>query len=135
MKHFRALALLLSVALIVVAVLLPNTALRQLRLDHHWFNWLMGWAEMVQRVNVVHLVIFGLLGATARLALPKVSLARLLPVVALFAAASEVVQFWVPGRTPRMVDMAQDVLGALIGVLLVSGLAAGWHALRGKMRP
>lgn len=135
MKHFRAVALALSIALIVVAVLLPNTELRQLRLDYRWFDLLMGWTEMVQRVNVVHLVIFALLGATARLALPTVSLGRLLPVVALFAAASEWVQFWVPGRTPRLVDMAQDILGALIGVLLVSGLAAGWHALRGKIRP
>lgn len=134
MKLARFLPVLLSLALLLVAVLLPNTALRQMRMDHQGFNLVMGWAEMIGApINAVHLVIFCLLGMSIRIAMPDTTPGRLLAGVGCFAALSEMVQWWVPGRTARMSDLVQDVIGALVGVLLVIGVKFLWR--RGRRSP
>jgi len=128
MKLIRLVPVLLSLALLLVAVLLPNTALRQLRVDHHGFNLVMGWAEMIgPPINAVHLVIFFLLGMSIRIALPDTAPGKLMAGVGCLAAISEMVQWWVPGRTARLSDLVQDVIGALVGVLLVIGVQFLWR--------
>ncbi len=124
MKLARLIALLLCAALILLAVVLPNITLAWLRADYGWLGQPLNWIESLwPAMSVVHMLLFALLGITARLALPGWSLARLLLVLVAFAAASELLQFWAPGRTPRLSDFAQDALGAAVGVLVVKMFA------------
>lgn len=123
MKKFSWALLVLMVALIVLVVALPNTTLAwmrsEIRLLGQWVNWVEGlWPGW----NTVHLLLFGALGVLTRLALPRAPLAGLLAGLVVFAGASEVLQFWAPGRTPRLSDFAQDVLGAVLGVVVAMAL-------------
>ncbi|MEZ5665404.1 MAG: VanZ family protein [Burkholderiaceae bacterium] len=43
-----------------------------------------------------------------------------------FSAMTEVIQIWVPGRTARLSDFAQDVMGAVVGVTLMALPQAMW---------
>ena len=75
-------------------------------------------------------MLFALLGIVARLALPRMRLATLVLGLALFAALSELIQLWAPGRTARPSDFAQDVVGAVLGVWLAAGAQAVCARLR-----
>jgi VanZ family protein len=55
--------------------------------------------------------------------------------LSLLAAALEVAQFWVPGRTSRISDWIAGTVGASAGVILVLGLSwAAIAARRGVVR-
>ena len=119
-KLARVVALLLCAALIVLAVALPNTDLAWLRADYRWLGQPLNWIEgLWPTVSVVHILLFALLGITAGLALPGWSLGRLLLMQVAFVTATELLQFWAPGRTPRLSDVAVDMLGAALGLMVV----------------
>ena len=123
MRLARVIALLLCAALIVVAVVLPNTALAWMRSDYRWLGQPLNWIEgLWPAVDLLHVLLFALLGIAARLVLPAWSLGQLMLCLAAFAAASELLQFWAPGRTPSLSDFAQDTLGAALGVLMMLGV-------------
>jgi len=123
MKQFSWALLVLMVALIVVVVALPNTTLAWMRSEIRWLGHWVNWVEALwPGWNSVHLLLFGALGVLTRLALPRAPLAGLLAGLVVFAGASEVLQFWAPGRTPRLSDFAQDVLGAMLGVVVAMAL-------------
>ena len=131
MKGTRALALLLCVTMIVVAVALPNTALAWLRSEYRWLGQPLNWIEQQwPALDLVHVLLFALLGFVARWALPRTRMATLMLWLALFAALSELIQLWAPGRTARPSDFAQDVLGAVLGVWLAAGVQALWARQR-----
>lgn len=125
------LALAVGVLLIVAAVLLPNTVLAEWRSEIRWLgqaaNQVEGWWP---GVNVVHVLMFGVLGLLARAAWPALGAGRLLAVLLVFAGLTELLQFWAPGREPRWVDVGYDLLGACAGVWLAAGVQAGWRRLR-----
>jgi len=125
------LALAVGVLLIVAAVLLPNTVLAAWRSEIRWLgqaaNQVEGWWP---GVNVVHVLMFGVLGLLARAAWPALGAGRLLAVMLVFAGLTELLQFWAPGREPRWVDVGYDLLGACAGVWLAAGVQAAWRRLR-----
>lgn len=131
MRWVARLALAVGVLLIVAAVLLPNTVLAEWRSEIRWLgqaaNQVEGWWP---GVNVVHVLMFAVLGLLARAAWPALGTARLLAVLLAFAALTELLQFWAPGREPRLVDVGYDLLGACAGVWLAAGVQAGWARLR-----
>ena len=129
MKRIRWGLLLLLATVIVLVVALPNTSLAWLRSEIRWLGRAVNWVEHLRPGwDTVHALMFGALGFLARLAMPHAPLGRLLAGLVLFAAVSELLQFWAPGRTARLTDFAQDVLGAALGVALA--LAVSWLQVR-----
>jgi VanZ family protein len=47
-----------------------------------------------------------------------------------YGALTEIMQKFVPHRTPEWKDWFQDILGVVIGFCIVWGLAKGWKAMR-----
>jgi hypothetical protein len=134
-RRFGACLLVLLAVLIVLVVALPNTALAWLRSEIGWLGRGVNWVEALwPGWDTVHLLLFGVLGLLARLALPRVPLPVLLGGLTGFAAASELLQFAAPGRTPRLTDFAQDVLGAVAGVAVAAALMGMGHLLAGMTR-
>lgn len=129
----RNAAVLSSIALVVVAVTLPNTELSRLRSHYRWIGRPMNWIESVwPAINFVHVVLFALVGTTLRFAFPSVRLGRLIATMVILASVSELVQYGVPGRTPRLSDVGLDVVGALIGIAVATLML--WISRRVRLR-
>ena len=127
--------LLLMAGGIVLVVALPNTTLAWLRSEYFWLGYSVGWVEELNPSwDTVHILLFAVFGALAQLALPTVGPLKLLSWIAVFSAASELLQFWAPGRTARLGDFAQDVLGALVGVFFIWALQAAWRRVHPKAK-
>ena len=108
-----------------VAVMLPNTVLADLRSDYRRFGQAINWLEHVYLpINLIHVVLFFGLGLLLALALPAVRRVTQVWWVALLAAATELVQLWVPGRSAKLGDFAADIAGGSAGLLV--GWALVW---------
>jgi len=123
-------ALLLAVTALLVAVTLSPATMSWLRADHPLLGQPMNWLEGVSpRIGLVHVLLF------AGIALPLALLWRgaswwMLGLALLaFALGSELLQFAIPGRNPRVVDVRDDLLGAALGMALAFGLRALWRIL------
>jgi VanZ family protein len=66
-----------------------------------------------------HAAIFALAGLAVGLGYPNRSAYHLIA-LAIFAAAIELAQYYVPGRHARLTDFAIDTLGACAGVVLAA---------------
>ena len=119
LKPLGWLVLSLSVVLVIVAVVLPPYVLSWLISDFRFFGHSLKWLEAIStRVDLVHVILFGWVGFLLsclwrrspwwRIALPLVGL----------AVATELLQYLVPGRVPRISDLYDDLLGIAIGVVL-----------------
>lgn len=93
-------------------------------------EWLGGRFDVHQTEAVLrklaHFTIFMALGIgltgmlLSQVHLPVVSMVVLLGTV--FAAADEIHQSFVPGRSPRVMDVLIDLSGVIVGMLLILGL-------------
>lgn len=135
-REWRAAAILAAVLVVVLAVSLSPDSLRWIRTELPWANFGLGWLELRSvNLNAIHLVLFftvGLVMACALLPrgrLWRAGLASLL-LLAVLAVASEAVQLGIPGRTPRWMDVRDDLLGGAVGVLLGLCLRALWRRWR-----
>ena len=64
-----------------------------------------------------HVAIFALAGLAIGLGYPNRA-AQHAVMLAIFAAAVELAQFYAPGRHPRVTDFVVDTLGACVGILV-----------------
>ncbi|RLJ19384.1 hypothetical protein DJ031_08600 [bacterium endosymbiont of Escarpia laminata] len=83
---------------------------------HHGFDPLAFWPASWDISKLGHLLGFFLLSAGLFLD-SKTRLPSVLFGLLLLAVSTEVVQFFVPGRTPRLSDVVVDMLGVLAGLL------------------
>ncbi|HET8744170.1 MAG TPA: VanZ family protein [Ramlibacter sp.] len=136
LSSLRRILMGVCLGVLVVLLLMPNTFLRFLRVQYRWIGVPMNWVEAHSAsINLAHLIAFLVVGFAARLAMPGRSRATLAIIVAV-AIVSEIAQFWVPGRTPRMSDVGVDVAGTLAGAAcagLLLWLSRAW--LRGEAQP
>ncbi|GAB3646140.1 VanZ family protein [Ramlibacter alkalitolerans] len=103
---------------LVCLLLAPNTFLRFLRIQYPWIGWPMNWIEAHSAsINLAHVIAFVALGFAVKLGM-AVRTRYVLALIATLSVASEIAQFWVPGRTPRLTDAGVDVAGALAGIAL-----------------
>lgn len=117
-------AFLLALAGTALAVMLPAAWIGEARRAFPWFSRAISQVERVwPSVDMVHAVIFFVLGALAALAFPRARVAGMLAVLVLVAALSEIVQFWIPGRMPQADEFLLDVAAATLAVLAIRGLA------------
>lgn len=104
-------------------MLVPNTALTFLRSSFPWLDlFLNNLHRASPRLDMDHVIAFCLLGASAALALPRLGWRWALVALLAIATLTEVAQFWVPGRHPRVSDALADVAGGLLGYALVCAL-------------
>ena len=145
-RHFRDSVpgrwLLLMVLLVLAGVLLPHDVRFQIE---QWIYQLLAgigfsvvqdhrlgiqsawalWPEQWDLSKLAHLAGFSMLGlilASDR----RLSLLSKLTLLVVWAIASEILQFFVPQRTPRLSDLTVDLLGIVIGM----ALAGVWQWVR-----
>lgn len=116
------------VLLVLLSVLLPNTGIAWMRDHWTWFNRPMLWIERMDSVvNLVHAILFLLLGMVTRIALPGWRVGRVALALLLLGVATELMQLLVPGRHARVSDVVVDLGAGLLGWVAM-------HALAGKGR-
>lgn len=69
-----------------------------------------------------HLLFFGLLGLVARWAYPRLSRSSVVLVLLTLACVSEILQFFVDGRSARISDLMIDAAGVTVGVFVFDGV-------------
>ncbi len=120
--------MLVVLALITATVLVPNYTLAWVRAETPWLSHLISRVEMLwPAVNTVHVLLFAVLGLLARLALPHARLSLIFLAALLFSVVTELLQFYVPGRTPLVSDVRDNMLGLVPGLLAGSGLRWLWR--------
>ena len=135
-REWRTAALLAAFLLVMLTVSLSPDTLRWLRTALPWANFGLGWLELKSAsLNAIHVVLFFVVGVVMACALLpggrlwRAGLASLLLLVVV-AVASEAVQLGIPGRTPRWMDVRDDLLGGVAGVVLGLCLRAFWRRWR-----
>jgi len=112
---------------VVVAMMLTSGAMANLRESLPWLSNAMNWLEFLPiPFDMDHVVFFTGIAGAARLLLPHARWWWFMLAVALLAAGTEMVQFWVPGRTPHLLDARDDLIGGAIGFVL--GSMPAWLA-------
>ena len=134
MKVSRLRIGLVCVLLVIVWVAMTLTSHQMAALRFHIprLSDAMNWLEFLQLpFDMDHVVFFSMITFAARLVLPRLPWWWLMLAVASLAAGTELIQYWVPGRTPNLLDVRDDVIGGAFGLLSGSALQtiAGW-ALR-----
>ena len=137
-RSWRTATLVLAVLLVILAVGLTPDGVRWIRTEVPLANFGLGWLEMKSvGINATHVALFFAVGLVMACALlPGAALWRAglacLGLLVLIAVASEALQLGSPGRTPRLVDIRDDLVGG--GAVLVLGLClrAGWRRWRAK---
>ena len=121
------LLLALSMAILLIAVLLPSDALSWLRSDYRAFGQLMNSIEgLMPRVDLTHVLLFGSIGLLSSSLWPRLPWSRIALLLLGLAVGTELVQFLVPGREPRISDAGFDLLGGGLGMIAAMLLQRQW---------
>lgn len=119
LSALRWLLLGTSMALVIVAVLLPSSALSWMRRDWTLFGELMNRLDGASgRFDMTHVALFAWAGFLFSSLWPRVGGWRWLGVLLALAVGSELVQFLVPGREPKIGDLHDDLVGIALGTVL-----------------
>jgi len=135
-RKWRTAVLVLAVLLVSLAVSLSPEGVRWLRTELPLANFGLGWLELKSvGVNATHVALFFLVGLVMACALlPGARLWRVgllsLLLLAMIAVASEALQLWIPGRTARLLDIRDDLVGGVAGLLVGLCLRAVWRLVR-----
>lgn len=129
-RALRWLFLGLIVLLPIVAVMLPPSTMTWLRSDYVWLGRPLLYLDAYSTAwfDLTHIVLFG--GITWCLAClwPRAAWWRSALLMLALGIVTEVLQYGVPGRTPRLSDLADDLLGVGVGLLLAFPIR--WWARR-----
>lgn len=110
--------LVLSLVIVLIAILLPNSRLAALRIAYPWLSGAISRTErLCPDIDMVHVAMFSVLGFLAALSYPRVWHGRIILVIFVLAAATEFFQIWIPGRTSSLVEVLLDVAAASLGML------------------
>ena len=119
------------VALVVVAVILPTSALSWLRRDYEIIGLPLLWLDDASAslpLDLTHVALFGLVGFAMAVLWPRARWWQIALPLLILAVGSELLQSWVPGREPKISDVIDDLVGAAIGCALA--LPIRWWARR-----
>ena len=109
------------VAVVMTAMLLTSGQMAGLRELVPPLSRALGWLDRVPGpFDMYHVVFFALAASALRIVLPEARVWRLLALLGALAVGTELLQFATVGRTPRLLDARDDMLGACIGLLLGS---------------
>jgi glycopeptide antibiotics resistance protein len=120
--------LLLLLLLAAAMMLVPNYTLAWVRSEIAWLSHLISRVEMLWPVvNTGHLLAFAMLGLLTRLALPRSRLSLIVLVYLVFSVVAELLQFYIPGRTPKVTDVRDNMAGLALGLVAASVLCWIWR--------
>ncbi len=103
--------------LLVMAELSPG-GMAWMRVNWEFFNWPMSrieWLELRTGLNVQHILVFAWIALLLRIVWPTPRWHWPWGLIMGLAIFIELAQFLSPGRTPRLTDIRDDLLGAGIG--------------------
>lgn len=113
----------LLVALAVVVMMLTSGQMADLRMALPPLSNAMSRLETLPvPFDMDHVAFFAMLACAVRLLLPGVRWWWLLLGLGALAVGTEVLQFATVGRTPKVLDARDDIVGAALGLLLTGGL-------------
>lgn len=124
-RGLRWLLLVVGVAAVIVAVLLPADVLAWLRSDYYtWFGRPLNWLDdaSTEYLDLTHVALFSGISLLVACLLPRVRVWRIVLWLLLLAVATEVMQFWVPGREPKLSDVYDNLLGIALGLAVAMPL-------------
>ena len=133
-------------ASIVVAMMLTSHAMAELRIASPRLSETMSWLEVLDLpFDMDHVAFFAAMSCAARLLLPRMHWWWIGLAVVALAGGTELLQFWAPGRTPRLLDARDDLVGGAIGLSIgalvlwmvrgAHGAAVAWRQRRLRARP
>ena len=111
--------LVCAVALVFVAVLLPSDVLAWLRSDYYtWIGRPLNWLDdaSTEQLDLTHVVLFAGVSLLVACLLPRMRAWQIGLLLVGLAVVTEVAQFWVPGREPKLSDVYDNLLGIVIGI-------------------
>ncbi len=104
---------------VVTAMALTSNAMSDIRGAFPPLSRAMNWLEGLDTpFDMDHVAFFALVTCAIRLLLPRLRWWWIALAVVAMAAGTELMQFAVPGRTPKLQDARDDLLGGGIGLLL-----------------
>ena len=108
-------------AMVVSVMLLTSGQMADLRVALPPLSNALNWLDALPGpFDMYHVVFFVLVGGGLRVMLPAVSGWTLLALLGVLAVGTELLQFATVGRTPKLLDVRDDLIGAGIGLLLGS---------------
>lgn len=117
----RLAAVALLAALAVLVMLLTSGQMANVRLALPPLSQAMNWLEFLPLpFDMDHVAFFALVACGLRVLLPGVRWWLLLLALAVLAVGTELLQFATVGRTPKLLDARDDMVGAGLGLLLGS---------------
>jgi VanZ family protein len=130
--------MLLVTAGVTVSMLLSSDGVRALRRASEPISATVRWFEnAAPAMNLAHVVAFGLVTLLLKWAFPRLTLPQVVMWSFAFAVVTELLQFFSPGRVPRLTDLLNDMLGIAVATAILALLAWLVRALgpRGALRP
>lgn len=116
----HALAVALGV-LVIAVMLLTSGQMADLRVALPPLSNALNWLDAVPGpFDMYHVVFFALVATGLRVMLPAVRGWTLLGLLGVLAVGTELLQFATVGRSPKLLDVRDDMVGAGIGLLLGS---------------
>mgnify|MGYP003560506000 CR=1 FL=1 len=122
-RGLRWLLLGLGVAGVIVAVLRPSSVVSWLRSDYYpWIGRPLNWLDdaSTPQLDLTHVAMFGAISLLVACLWPRVHAWRIALWLLVLAVATEVVQFWVPGREPMLSDVYDNLLGIALGLAVAT---------------
>ena len=117
----RHLAVALLVIGVVVVMLLTSGQMADLRVALPPLSRALSWLDALPGpFDMYHVVFFALVATALRVVLPRLHWWLLLVLLGVLAAVTELLQFATVGRTPRLLDVRDDMLGAGVGMVIGS---------------
>ncbi len=122
----------LNIVAVMVAMLLSSQTLAWLRSDYPMLGQPLNRLEMLWPggPDLEHVLLFGWLAAMWRLLAPRMAWWHIALGLAMLAVLSELAQFAPLGRSPRLTDFRDDLLGIAVGLAIAGLLLCMWRWLK-----
>jgi|GEM_PF-605694 len=113
----------LSAVVVLVIMALPSQTLSWMRSEYLLVGMPLNWIEShTTGIDFDHVVMFALLGFFWKLLSPATRGWRIALMLLALGVATELMQYVAPGRTPRQLDVRDDMAGGLAGLFLATML-------------
>jgi len=113
--------LLVSLIAVFVGTVAPQSAIAWMRVQVPLFALIWDSLDaLLPWFNPLHIILYAWVAVLVRVMTPRWSSWLIVLLGSVFAAVSETLQLLAPGRTARLSDVFNDLLGIAIGLILVA---------------